>query len=265
MAIHPTAMVEPGARLGNEVEIGPFCYVQSEAEIGDGCVLQSHVSVLSHTTLGRRCRVHAGAVLGGLPQDSGFKGGISYARIGDDCVLREGVQVNRGTKAESTTVVGNGCMLMANSHCAHNVELGDHVTIANCTALAGYVTVGDRAFISGTVGIHQFVRVGRLAMIGVSGVLTKDLPPFCTARPAMANAVGGLNVVGMRRAGMTPGERTAVKHAFKVLYGSGLNVKQAAAALEAGPQGPEVNAFLEFIRTSKRGICAATIGRDRSE
>lgn len=265
MAIHPTAVVEPGARLGNEVEIGPFCYVQSEAEIGDGCVLQSHVSVLSHTTLGRRCRVHAGAVLGGLPQDSGFKGDISYARIGDDCVLREGVTVNRGTQPESATVIGNGCMLMATVHCAHNVKLGNHVTVANCTGFAGYVTVGDRAFISGMITVHQFVNIGCLAMVGLSAVLSKDLPPFCTARPALANAVGGLNVIGMRRAGISPESRAAVKHAFKVLYGSGLNVTQALAVLEKGPQGPEVSELLAFIRNSKRGICAATIGRDRPE
>jgi len=259
MAIHPTAVVESGARLGNDVAIGPFCYVQSDAEIGDGCELQSHVCVLAHTTVGKRCRMHAGSVFGGLPQDTGFKGDVSYVRIGDDCVFREGVTVNRGTKPDSETVVGNGCMLMANAHCAHNVQVGNHVTIANCTALAGFVTVGDRAFISGTVGVHQFVRIGQLAMIGVSGVLTKDLPPFCTVRPSTENGVAGLNVVGMRRAGMTAEARAEIKFAFKVLYGSGLNVTQAIAVLEQGQGGPEIDSILEFIRTSKRGICASTL------
>lgn len=264
MAIHPTAVVEPGARLGEDVEIGPFCYVQRDAEIGDGSKLLSHVSVLAHTTLGKRCSVHAGAVLGGLPQDTGFTGAVSYARIGDDCVLREGVTINRGTKPGSETVVGNSCMLMANAHCGHNVQVGNNVTVANCTALAGHVTVGDRAFISGTVGVHQFVRIGRLAMVGVSGVLTKDLPPFCTVRPSTENGVGALNVVGMRRAGMTAEARAAVKVAFRVLYGSGLNVTQAVALLEQGPGGPEIDEFLEFIRTSKRGICASTLRRRTS-
>jgi len=261
MAIHPTAVVEPGARLGSEVVIGPFCYVQHDAEIGDGCELLSHVSVLSHTTLGKRCRVHAGAVLGGLPQDTGFKGDVSYARIGDDCVLREGVTINRGTKPGTATVVGDGCMLMAMVHCAHNVQLGHHVTVANCTGFSGYVTVGDRAFISGMVGVHQFVNIGKLAMVGLSVVLTKDLPPFCTVRPSTENGVGGMNIVGMRRAGMTPEARAAVKYAFKVLYGSGLNVTQAVAVLEQGPGGPEIDAMLEFIRGSKRGICASTLRR----
>ncbi len=261
MAIHPTAVVDPGARLGSDVEIGPFCYVQRDTEIGDGCELLSHVSVLAHTTLGKHCRVHAGAVLGGLPQDTGFKGEVSYARIGDDCVLREGVTINRGTKPESATVVGNGCMLMATVHCAHNVQLGNHVTVANCTGFAGYVTVGERAFISGMITVHQFVNIGKLAMVGLSAVLTKDLPPYCTARPATENGVGGMNVVGMRRAGMTADARAAVKYAFKVLYGSGLNVTQAVAVLEQGPRGPEVDAILEFIRGSKRGICASTLRR----
>jgi UDP-N-acetylglucosamine acyltransferase len=261
MAIHPMAVVEPGARLGSEVVIGPFCYVQGDTEIGDGCELLSHVTVLAHTTLGKRCRVHAGAVLGGLPQDTGFKGDVSYARIGNDCVLREGVTINRGTKPGTATVVGDGCMLMANAHCAHNVQLGDNVTIANGTALAGYVTVGERAFMSGNITVHQFVNIGKLAMVGLSAVLTKDLPPFCTARPAMENGVGGMNIVGMRRAGMTAEARAAVKYAFKVLYGSGLNVTQAVAILEQGPGSPEVDAMLEFIRGSRRGICAGTLRR----
>lgn len=204
MSIHLTAVVEPGARLGSGVTIGPFCYIQSGTEIGDGCTLGSHVSVLEGTTLGRRCHVHACAVLGGVPQDTGFKGGVSYVRIGDDCILRESVTVNRGTKPETFTTIGDRCMLMANSHCAHNTQVGSDVVIANCTSLAGYVTVGPRAFISGSVCIHQFVRIGAMAMLGMSAVLTKDVPPFCTVRPTEENRVGGLNIVGMRRAGVSP-------------------------------------------------------------
>ncbi len=260
MSIHSTAVVEAGARIGDGVEIGPFCHIQAGAQIGDGCILDSRVTVLAHTTLGCRCRVHAGAVLGGEPQDTGFKGGISYVRIGDDCVLREGVTVNRGTLPGSATVIGNHCMLMACSHCGHNVQIGAHVTIANCTALAGYVTVGDRAFISGTVGVHQFVRIGTMAMLGVSAVLTKDVPPYCTVRPSTENGVGGLNIVGMRRGGLATAERAAVKTAFKVLYRSGLNVHQALAVLEQDAvESPSVLEMIRFIRGSERGICACTI------
>jgi len=256
MSIHSTAVVESGARLGIGVTVGPFCYIQSGAEIGDGCMLKSHVCVLENTTVGRRCCVHAGAVLGGLPQDTGFKGGVSYVRIGDDCVLREGVTVNRGTKPESVTVVGDRCMLMANSHCAHNVQVESDVVIANCASLAGYVTVGSRAFISGNICVHQFVRIGSMAMLGMSVVLTKDVPPFCTVRCSTENGVGGLNVVGMRRAGMLPEERAAVKAAFRVIYRSGLNVHQALAVLDQGAPTAAVQEMLEFIRASKRGICA---------
>lgn len=261
MSIHSTAVVESGARLGVGVKVGPFCYIQNDAQIGDGSELQSHVSVLAHTTLGRDCRVHAGAVLGGLPQDYGFKGDISYLRIGDACVFREGVTVNRGTKPGTVTVIGDRCMLMANAHCAHNTELGSDVTIANSTALAGYVTVGDRAFLSGSITIHQFVRIGRMAMLGLSAVLTKDVPPFCTVRPAMENGVGGLNIVGMRRAGMSPQDRAAVKDAFRIIYRSGLNVRQAVEVLEQGVLTPLAAEMLAFIRGSRRGICATTIRR----
>lgn len=259
MSIHSTSVVEAGAQLGTGVTVGPFCYIQAGAQVGDGCTLESHVSVLANTTLGRNVRIHAGAVLGGLPQDTGFKGGISYVRIGDDCVLRESVTVNRGTKPESTTVIGDRCMLMANAHCAHNVQVGSDVVIANCTSLAGYVTVGNRAFISGTVGVHQFVRIGTMAMLGISCVLTKDVPPFCTVRPSTENGIGGLNIVGMRRGGVSPADRAAVKAAFRTLYYSGLNVRQALAVLEQGTRVPVVQEMLEFIRDSKRGICASSL------
>jgi len=261
MSIHSTAVVESGARLGPGVVIGPFCYIQDGAQIGDDCVLDSHVCVLANTTLGRRCRVHAGAVLGGLPQDTGFKGGVSHVRIGDDCILREGVTVNRGTKPESETVIGDRCMLMANAHCAHNVQVASDVVIANCTSLAGYVTVGARAFISGSVGVHQFVRIGTMAMLGVCAVLTKDVPPFCTVRPSTENGVGGMNIIGMRRSGMSAGDRTAVKAAFKVLYRSGRNVHQALEVLEQSDPTAPVLEMLAFIRASKRGICAFASSR----
>ena len=264
MSIHPTAVVEAGARLGSGVKVGPFCYIQKDTEIGDDGELQSHVTVLAHTTLGRRCQVHAGAVLGGAPQDHGFKGDVSCVRIGDDCVLRESVTVNRGTKPGTATIIGDRCMLMANAHCAHNVELGTDVTIANSTALAGYVTVGDRAFISGTISIHQFVRIGRLAMVGLTAVLTKDLPPFCLIGPGEVSQVGGMNIIGMRRAGMSAADRAAVKTAFKTLFRSGLNVQQALARLDEQAAVPVIKEMADFIRGSKRGICGSAMARPTS-
>jgi UDP-N-acetylglucosamine acyltransferase len=259
MAVHPTAVVEDGARVGAGVEIGPFAYIASGARIGDNCRIGPHATIYGCTTLGTGCRVHAGAVLGDLPQDSGFEDGDSSVRIGDECLIREGVTIHRGSKPGTETVIGDRCMLMAFSHCAHNVELEPDVIVANGALLGGYVAVGARAFISGNVAVHQFARVGRLAMLGGGAMVSKDVPPFCTMRPAMENAVGGLNVIGMRRAGMSPAERSDVKAAFKVLYCSGLNVSQARERISeqfsAGP-GRE---FYDFVLASERGICGSSL------
>ena len=176
-------------------------------------------------------------------------------RIGDNCWIREGVTIHRGAKAGTWTEVGEGCLLMANSHVAHNVRLGSKVILVNGALLAGYVEVGDRAFLSGNCGVHQFTRIGRLAMVTGSTIATKDVPPFCATRHNSANTVGGLNVVGMRRAGLTAQDRTDVRRVFKMLYCSGLNVTQAVEQLEAAfPTGP-AHEFVDFVRDSKRGIC----------
>jgi UDP-N-acetylglucosamine acyltransferase len=253
--IHDTAVIESGAQIGENVAIGPFCYVASEARIGDGCVLGPHVTVHAYTEVGPACRVHAGAVLGDLPQDLGYEGGVSRVRIGEGCVIREGVTVHRGTKPDSETVIGAGCFLMAFSHFAHNVRLGDAVIVANGALLAGYVEVGARAFVSGNVVIHQFVKVGRLSMLGGGAAVPKDVPPFCTVKPASLGEVVGLNVVGLRRAGFDSAERANIKQAFKLMYRSGLNVKQAVEAIraeiDAGP-GLEI---ADFADASERGIC----------
>ncbi len=265
-AIHPSAIVEDGARLGDKVSVGPFSYVQAGAELGDGCEIGPHVTLLSAVTLGRGCRVHAGAVLGDLPQDMGFQGGSSRVVIGERCVLREGVTIHRGTKEGTRTVVGDGCFLMSFSHLAHNVRLGEGVIVANGALLAGYVEVGDRAFVSGNVCVHQFVHVGRLAMLGGNCGVSKDVPPFCTVRPVALNRVAGLNIVGMRRAGFDEAQRRDVKKAFDTLYRSGLNTHQALHALDrAFPAGPgrEIH---DFVAASMRGICAfRAAGEETSE
>ncbi len=260
MNLHPTAIVDPSAILGENVTLGPYVVVEADVEIGAGCTLGPQVVVHRYTTIGAGCRIHAGAVLGDLPQDLAFAGGVSHVRIGHECVIREGVTINRGTKAGSATVVGDGCYLMANSHLGHNVRLGDHVTVANGALLGGYVEVDARAFISGNVLLHQFVRVGRLVMISGGAGLSKDVPPFCTVCGLARNTVAGLNLVGLRRAGVTADERAQVKHAFDRLYRSGLNVTQALAALKKEfPAGP-ASEWAAFIESSKRGICG--FGRD---
>jgi UDP-N-acetylglucosamine acyltransferase len=194
-------------------------------------------------------------VLGDWPQDLGFKNEISFVKIGRNCVIREGVTIHRGTKAGTTTVVGDSCFLMANCHLGHNVQLGHHVIVVNGVLLGGYVEVGDGAFIGGNALVHQFTRVGRLVMLGGGSGSNKDVPPFCMTHGVMLNTISGLNLVGLRRAGLGPDERLQIKHAFDLLYRSGLNVSQAVAALKKEFTTGPASEWAPFIESSKRGIC----------
>ena len=248
MSIHTSAVIDPGARIGKNVTVGPFAVIEADVEIGDGCVIGPHVAIMRYTSLGEGCHVHAGAVVGDWPQDMGFKNETSYVRIGKGVTLREFVTVHRGTKAGTVTEVGDGCFLMANTHLAHNVRLGAGVITANGALLGGYVDVGERAFLSGHVVVHQFVRIGRLAMVGGAAGLGKDVPPFCMVGGMERNRVAGMNVIGMRRAGLTPDQRKAVKAAFGSLFLSGLNVSQAVEQIkaDAAPGSPAAE-FAAFI------------------
>ncbi len=255
MSIHPTAVVDPCAEMGAGVTVGPFAFVDRDTRIGDGCVIGPHSVILRHTSLGPNCRVHSCAVLGDVPQDLAFKDEASYVNIGANCVLREGVTIHRGTKPGTATALGDQCFLMANSHLAHNVRLGSGVIIANGALLAGYVEVDDRAFISGNAVIHQFVRIGRLAMLSGGCAIGKDVPPFCTTVAVRRNRIAGLNVVGLRRAGISPEDRQALRAAIKILYRSGLNLSQALDRMAKEFPQPAVQEICAFIRASKRGIC----------
>jgi UDP-N-acetylglucosamine acyltransferase len=256
MNIHPTALVDPAAKLGRDVTIGPFAIVEGRVEIGDGCVIGPRVTLLDYTTLGAGCRVHAGAVLGDLPQDTAFENEPSYVKIGSRCVLREFVTIHRGTKPGSETVLGDGCFLMANAHLAHNVKLGNGVVLANGALIAGYAEVGERAFISGGVVVHQFTHIGRLAMMGGGSGISKDVPPFCLVPGLTANRVSCLNVVGLKRAGFSIEQRQQVKEAFRILYRDGLTVTDAVAKMRAAfPEGSPAREMAEFAAVSKRGIC----------
>jgi UDP-N-acetylglucosamine acyltransferase len=251
---HNTAVVEDGAEIGTDVSVGPFSFIEAGARIGDRCLIGPHVTVYGQVSVGADCRVHAGATLGDLPQDYGFKDCESRVTIGSGCLIREGVTIHRGTKPGTQTTVGDNCFLMAFSHLAHNVALGRNVILANGVLLAGYVEVGDRAFLSGNAIVHQFVKIGRVAMLGGGAAVSKDVPPFVMMRPAAYNVVAGLNVVGMRRAGLTQSERAEIARAFRILYRSGLNVTKACDAItQTCAPGPALE-IPSFIARSTRGI-----------
>ena len=253
--IHQTAIVESGVQLGADVTIGPFSYIRSGACIGDGCRLGPHVTIHGGTVLGAGCAVHAGAVLGDLPQDLGFRECESRLHVGARCVIREGVTLHRGSGEGTATEIGDGCFLMAFSHCGHNVRLGHGVIVANGALFAGHVTVGDRAFVSGNAMVHQFCRIGRLAMIGGGSGVSKNLPPFCTTHPITINRVAGLNTIGMRRAGLQNDERLEIKRVYGVLYHSGLNTKQALKRIEQTFHSSLATEIRNFVKESERGIC----------
>jgi UDP-N-acetylglucosamine acyltransferase len=253
--VHATAVVSPRARLGTGVVIGPFCVIEEDVEIGAGTILGPHVTVLRFTVLGHNCRVHSGAVLGDLPQDQAYEGAESRVEIADSCVIREGVTIHRGTKPGSATAVGEGSLLMACSHVGHNSRVGRRVTLANGALLAGYTEIGDQAFISGNCLVHQFSRVGRLAMMSGGSATQMDVPPFCITQSLTANRVVSLNVIGLQRAGVSPAERQVLKRAFDLLYRSGLGTTEAVASIEAQLEGEAVRELCRFLRTSQRGIC----------
>ena len=255
VSIHPTAVIEKGAELGLNVSVGPFTCIEGGVTVGDDCVIGPHVSILRYTTLGKACAVHAGAVLGDLPQDLSFKSDESYLRIGANCRIREGVTLHRGTKPGTATELGDNCYLMAMAHCAHNVKLANNVILANGALLGGYVEVGERAFISGHCLIHQFVRVGRLAFLSGGCGVSKDVPPFCTVHGLTVNRVAALNMVGLRRASMGPDERLQIQQAFALLYRSGLNTSQAVAHIKESFSGGPAFEIAAFVESSHRGIC----------
>lgn len=249
-----TARVHPEASIGPGVRVGEFCVIESEVAIGAGCSLEPGVFVKRWTTLGERNAISAGAALGTDPFDKHFTGERSYLRIGHDNVIREHFTISRGTAPESATVIGNENYIMSSGHIAHNCRIGDGNVIASCALLAGYVEVEDLAFISGGVAIHQFCKIGRLAMVAGNTGVSSDVPPFITCAGYRGHPAG-LNLVGMRRAGYYAEQIAAVKKAYKTLYHSGLLLEEALARIEAEIEGPEARSFAEFIRRSERGIC----------
>jgi UDP-N-acetylglucosamine acyltransferase len=253
MSIHPTAIVDSSAELGDDVAIGPYCVVGANVVLGRGCRLDQHVVIEPYTTLGEECRVHSGTVLGGTPQDHKFRGERSYLIIGARNTIREFVTIHRATGEEEATRIGDDNMIMAYCHIGHNAILSNGITMANQVGISGHCLVEDRVVFGGIVGIHQFVRIGKFAMIGGMSKVVTDVPPFMMVdgRPT---EVAGLNVLGLRRAGIPPKVRAGLKQAFRLLYRSGLNLSQGieAAYNEVDPSD-ERDYLLEFLTNFRRG------------
>jgi UDP-N-acetylglucosamine acyltransferase len=254
--IHPTAIVHPKARLDPTVRVGPYAVIDEGVELGPDCVVGPHVYLTGLTTIGARNRFFAGCVIGEAPQDLKYADEPTRLRIGDDNVFREHVTVHRATKPVAETVIGSHNFLMANAHVGHNCRLADGVIMANGALLGGHVSIGDRAFISGNCLVHQFVRVGTLALMQGGTAISNDLPPYTIAHEV--NTLCGLNTVGLRRAGFSPAERLELKQLYHLLFRKGLNLRAAAATAAAQFSSLPAKTMLDFIATSKRGLCSSS-------
>jgi UDP-N-acetylglucosamine acyltransferase len=253
--IHPTAIVDPNAKLAANVEIGPFSIIGPDVAIGEKTIVQSHVVIEAEVAIGRGNFIGHGAIIGVPPQDVSFSAERkTKVEIGDDNIIREHCTIHRGSPDGSATKIGDKNFLMAGAHVGHNCVIGNNVVIANNCLLAGYVRVDDGAFLGGGSTFHQFMHIGRLVMVQGSSAFGKDLPPFVTA--AERNSVFGLNTIGMRRAGVNGKDRDEIKEAFKLIYLSGLNTSQALDKAKTMTFGAPAREFLDFIANAKkRGIC----------
>jgi UDP-N-acetylglucosamine acyltransferase len=252
--IASTAQVHPGASIGPGVRVGEFCVIESDVAIGAGSALEPYVYVKRWTTMGERNSVSAGTVLGTDPLDKNFTGERSYLRIGAGNTIREHYTISRGTEPESATEIGDGNYIMTSGHIAHNCKIGNQTVICSCALVAGYVEVEDHAFISGGVVIHQFSKIGRLAMIGGNTRVNRDVPPFFLYSGFNVEAKG-LNLVGLKRAGFSAPRIAALKNAYRLLYRSGLKLEEALRCIEAQIPTDEAAHLVAFIRRCDRGIC----------
>lgn len=252
--VAPTARIDAGARIGAQCAVGEFCVIEADVEIGAFCSLEPYVFVKRWTSMGERNAVSAGTVLGTDPLDKNFRGDRSYLTIGNGNTIREHYTISRGTQPESTTAIGDENYIMTSGHIAHNCKIGNRTVIASCALVAGHVEIEDQAFISGGVVIHQYSKIGRLAMIGGNTRVNLDVPPYLLCSEFNV-AARGLNLVGLKRAGFTHAEVSALKAAYRILYRSGLKLVEALARIEAELDSPHTRHLVAFARASQRGIC----------
>jgi UDP-N-acetylglucosamine acyltransferase len=260
---HSTAIISPHARIADDVVIGPYVVVEEGAVIGPGSRIASNAYICANTFIGAQCIIHMGACLGGEPQDLAYKGAPTSLVIGDNNVFREHVTVHRGTEPGTATTIGNGNYFMCLSHIAHNCRIGNKVTVCNNTLLAGYVEVEDMAFISASCLIHQFVRVGTLAMIGGGVRINKDFPPYMLT--LTDNIVESYNVIGLKKAGLHESSRSSIRQAFRILYRNNVSMPAALEQLADLAEDNEVQHIVDFIKSSKRGVCTAYSARNKAK
>jgi UDP-N-acetylglucosamine acyltransferase len=261
--IHPTAIIHPQAKLDGTVTVGPYVVIDEAVTLGPHCVVGPYVYLTGATNIGAHNRFHAGCVIGDAPQDLKYQGDPTRLRIGDRNVFREQVTVQRANKLAEDTVIGSDNFLMVNSHVGHNCVIGDHVILANGVLVAGHVTVGDRAFLSGNCLAHQFVRIGTLALMQGGSAVSQDVPPYTVARGR--NRICGLNVIGLRRAGLAPAERLELKRLYAQLFRSGKRREDALAQGRQDFKSKAAGILLDFVASAKRGVCPDYTRRGEGE
>lgn len=252
--IHPQAIVEPGAKLGKNVTVEPFAVVKGTVTLHDDVVIKSHAYIDGHTTIGEGTIIWPSASIGTKTQDLKFRGETTYVVIGKRCEIREFVTINSSCQENSTVRIGDQCLIMAYCHVAHNCEIGSHVVMSNSAMLAGHVIVGDHAIIGGMTPVHQFSRIGSYAMVGGFSRVPRDIPPY-TVGGGFPYKFGGINIIGLKRHKFPLDVRIALSKAFKITYRSGLRLEDAVALMERDLEPhPEVKHWIEFCRSSKRGL-----------
>jgi UDP-N-acetylglucosamine acyltransferase len=262
--IHPTAVIHPKAKLDSTVRVAPYAVIDEGVELGPNCIIGPHVHLTGLTKIGAGNVFHAGAVIGDAPQDLKYRNEPTRLRIGDNNVFREHVTIHRSNKVTDDTVIGSRNLFMQHSHAGHNCIIGDDTIIAGGALLAGHAVVQDRAFISGNCLVHQYCRIGTLAMMQGGAAISMDLPPFCVSPYSRGNGMCGLNVIGLRRAGFSPEQRRELKAVYRLLFRSGKNLREALAEAQKSFTGAPSKILLDFVAGAKRGVCS-DIGRDEDK
>lgn len=262
--IHPSAIIDASAVLAEDVEVGPYAVIEEDVVIGAGTRLMGQCRIGAHTTMGEGNIVYPFASIGTDPEDYSYNGELSFTKIGNNNRFREGVTVNRGTMPGSTTSIGDGGFFMANAHISHNCQVGNKVIMVPFSGIAGHCEIGDNCLISGLSGMHQFCRMGRMAVLSGGSQISMDLAPFMIG-DGRNGGVRGFNIVGMRRNGFSPETIRAIKDIYDLFFRQGLNLKNAIERAEKEiPMLPEVVEFLDFVKSSKRGILTGDRGGRRS-